>query len=1049
MTPTQPAIRSRKPNPPLHHPASIIHHPSHQPPSHDGGSVIILVVVVLALMTILGMAYLQVVRVDRRATAQISDRNIDGVVAATVSYIQTVLAHDLHAGTANFHLPANQSEGYDFPWTNSNNWTVLLSSGSTATAKGGQSDDTWLASCDLDFTTPTVPLWKHLTNLNGIFLLLPKPSHLTAKAPAEHVVINSTSSWWVWDTNARVSLSGGTGLTQDQPTWYPAGVDTDEDGFVDARWTWAVIRQIGNTQYIAAYRIIDNSAMVNVNTAMSHVTGAAVWATYPDGPCWWELPTELGLGHLMASLSGATYLGELNTSIAYRMGAAGTYNPTPVSSADNFNRYNYWQRAGALRDDLVVTGLPYRKYGAYDERELRQGNGLNNIDDEQPIENATTGMASFLRTAATENTYTDVNLAAYGGTNGSLQSFFEVEPRKQLTTMSGTNLWSVALPGETGVVYKQDLNYLASTNPAGLSAQIKRVLDGGTSGGVAYPIPGHYTAAGIDDTQKLADQMAACIADYRDTDNRLSAVNGRYGMEALPFIAEVYVQRPYVATVDTSGATNDTVTWAALGQAGYAIEIRNPFPRRIDGLDRVHLFVNGSEWGTSLQGLSGQTSIPAYGVLVLYRNSSGASNDNVSGLISGTPTTVAITNAWPGSTGVVNVELRAEDQTTSSVLGWGYHRAASVGTPDPVVQSYAKGAVLLSGGAVQYRQHASVGNGTGMNPLTVRPSDFSLNDQGLSNVASLPYDSTWERLGQADKTGGGVGFNGGVANRIADSTLQQVYIGDKGRIRHTGELAHMAMLGPSSSATFADAWNAQSDVTRFMLDFGSATKLGTGSLGVTHAAAMIERFTTLSPADDGIDNDGSGAADGSTGGVPNELFVPGTLNLNTAPRTLLSMALPIADSTVKSNVVSAIVALRDNPAARGTGLKGIAHLGELYEVLKNELVTTHNGESGTISAIVSDYLDTDGPDRTAGTADDGTDGIPNDRKEAALPTRWLAQVGSTRSDIFTAYVVIRGYQADDFRTSPLEQAKFLAVFDRSNVRSAADQPRLVVMYRTE
>ena len=47
--------------------------------------------------------------------------------------------------------------------------------------------------------------------------------------------------------------------------------------------------------------------------------------------------------------------------------------------------------------------------------------------------------------------------------------------------------------------------------------------------------------------------------------------------------------------------------------------------------------------------------------------------------------------------------------------------------------------------------------------------------------------------------------------------------------------------------------------------------------------------------------------------------------------------------------------------------------------------------------------------------------------------KMLAQVGSTRSDFFTAYVKIAGYKATQFNLGPVETRNFMVVFDRSTV----------------
>ncbi len=89
----------------------------------------------------------------------------------------------------------------------------------------------------------------------------------------------------------------------------------------------------------------------------------------------------------------------------------------------------------------------------------------------------------------------------------------------------------------------------------------------------------------------------------------------------------------------------------------------------------------------------------------------------------------------------------------------------------------------------------------------------------------------------------------------------------------------------------------------------------------------------------------------------------------------------------------------------------------------------------------------------------------DDAEERLTLFRSLANVVSTRSDVFTAWFVIRGYDPrriaaveipmsgnDDFRVreslnqlQPAHESRWLAVFDRSNVRSPVDRPRLLML----
>ena len=61
--------------------------------------------------------------------------------------------------------------------------------------------------------------------------------------------------------------------------------------------------------------------------------------------------------------------------------------------------------------------------------------------------------------------------------------------------------------------------------------------------------------------------------------------------------------------------------------------------------------------------------------------------------------------------------------------------------------------------------------------------------------------------------------------------------------------------------------------------------------------------------------------------------------------------------------------------------------------------------------------------------------------------RWLMQVCSTRSDIYTAYVIIEGYPSGNFNEDPVEAARFLAVFDRSRIVDQNDSVRVLGVHR--
>lgn len=52
----------------------------------------------------------------------------------------------------------------------------------------------------------------------------------------------------------------------------------------------------------------------------------------------------------------------------------------------------------------------------------------------------------------------------------------------------------------------------------------------------------------------------------------------------------------------------------------------------------------------------------------------------------------------------------------------------------------------------------------------------------------------------------------------------------------------------------------------------------------------------------------------------------------------------------------------------------------------------------------------------------------------------------TRSDIYTAYVVIRVYPAGDSRKGPVESKRLFVVFDRSKITDTSDRVQILGYY---
>ena len=181
------------------------------------GSALILAVVLTSLLAVIGTMFLMIARVDKASTSSIAEnKELDFAVESIVAKISQILTTDV-PGVAN-------AEYYDYP---------------------GQKDK-WLA-CLEPYDDSGVYKWRHISDIYGKLGTQGKVDHLEAEIVDDYQVRDEID-----DSNSS--------------EFYLA--DADGDGVSDSVWVKLEdVKTSKGKDVYAAIRIIDNSAMINVNTA--------------------------------------------------------------------------------------------------------------------------------------------------------------------------------------------------------------------------------------------------------------------------------------------------------------------------------------------------------------------------------------------------------------------------------------------------------------------------------------------------------------------------------------------------------------------------------------------------------------------------------------------------------------------------------------------------------------------------------------------------------------------------------------------------------------
>jgi len=219
---------------------------------YRAGSALVLVIVITVLLATVGVMFVMMARVSQVATSAIADnRDLSAAVDVVVNRIQTILVQDLFGNriypSADVHLFAHSTDPCGRPnYSNLNIVNEPWDAPTTTFPVTGFRDDPWLASLEPveDPCSISGYSWPHISDLYG------SAGHLTGSFPHFGIPL------WL---QAKIDPA------HDANDFVIA--DADGDGVTDSRWIPLHRTSSKGRPIFAAVRIIDNCAMLNLNTA--------------------------------------------------------------------------------------------------------------------------------------------------------------------------------------------------------------------------------------------------------------------------------------------------------------------------------------------------------------------------------------------------------------------------------------------------------------------------------------------------------------------------------------------------------------------------------------------------------------------------------------------------------------------------------------------------------------------------------------------------------------------------------------------------------------
>ena len=941
------------------------------------GSALILAVVLTSMLAIVGILFVMMARVDKVATSAISDnRELDLAVETVIARISQQLILDVPGILV--------QEYYDYPDVN----------------------NTWLASLEPELNDGGTPAdisddiyyWRQISDVNN--QLGPGAWDLPAA-----IIPDYQSPLQIGDSNVLFLPP------------YPA--DADADGVSDSVWIKIpdITSSKGEPVY-AAVRVVDNEAMLNVNTAWKfefdpdpNVVGDA---NRIDG----SSQTQINLAALSLRGNNGTLAEAANTLQNWRCGI----EPNDIFMYQKNVVWRYHLPAGA-----------YTPFDISDELELRNRFLVNIPDIDTRIEEIWDNVFQIGKRTPFDSNLPEWYQRSYH------DMFFPNVIYSYRHIGTTYNMDRIIDPNGDKMI-----NVNTETSPFKIYDRLWRSM---------YPfVPDPNTDA------RFA-QLAVNMADFADDDdknldgildvpdvndvNSVSAVSTlvdgsgiiHYGFEAQPFINEIAWR---------IGST------PAVTANFFALELFNPFDKDIDLGNFVLEFVSRDGAKTYSITFPVGRVIEANGYLVIV-NQAGRfaiyTDPN-------TPTTVWVDSAlrffedwltFDKSKPPIDRRDDADRSKPPIPEGWGTVYDVSlkrdVFVPAPGTMLYVDNQIIDSNQAL---------------PGTA--------------LAFGRDDRDWRVIYQTLAIDGAYGGSLGIANYrhipFYDPAYSYPYPGrplysfflpnpldPRARLITVGDIPRILTLGHGITR---DSTIGRQLMAYELLEVGTLVdqeqKVRLDLQNPLHRN-VFQYLTVFDPNSDNIDNDADGLTDENDG---SEWKVPGRININTAPWYVLAQLPWVSAHTPSYELARAVVAYRDKvplldgagnliadygnrTAATGSPLPlredlGFSSIGELATVVNTFDAPTSvpNYRNFSMRYYIDDFDLPYFPDLT--TADDDPpyaipdvgDEVVDDFEERDVIFSRISNLVSVRSDVFTAYILVR-IGADG------PQKRVVAILDRSGV----------------